>query len=259
MKKLTLTALALLAAFSSSAQAEEELRFGVDPTFAPFETKAPDGSLQGFDIDLGNAICQQLQVKCTWVQSSFDGLIPALQARKFDAILSGMSMTDKRREQVMFSDMIYNLPSALLTPKGSTLLPNVESLKGKRVAVSQGSTQENFVKEQWAPKGVDMVSYQNESEIYPDLIAGRLDAVFINAVAAESGFLNTPAGADYKIAGEPMYDKHYFGNGTGIALRKDDNKHAEQINQALAELHKNGTYNKMMKQYFSFDIYKQPE
>ena len=259
MKKLTVTALALLAAFSFSTQAAEELRFGVDPTFTPFESKAPDGSLQGFDIDLGNAICQQMQVKCTWVQTSYDGIIPALQARKFDAILSGMAMTEKRRQQVLFTDMLYNVPSALLAPQESKLLPDVAALKGKHVGVAQGTTQEAFAKSVWESAGVQVVSYQNEAEIYPDLAAGRLDAVFINAAAAETGFLKTPQGAGYHIAGEPMYDQKYFGEGIGIGLRKDDAARAEKINQVLKELHKNGTYDVLAKKYFSFDVYKRPE
>ncbi|MBK0032914.1 ABC transporter substrate-binding protein [Erwinia sp. S43] len=259
MKKLTLTALALLAAFSASSQAAETLRFGVDPTFTPFESKAADGSLQGFDIDLGNAVCQHMQVKCVWVQTAYDGIIPALQARKFDAILSAMAMTDKRRQQVLFTDMIYNVPSALLTSKASKLLPDAAVLKGKTVGVAQGTTQEAFAKSVWETQGVQVVSYQNEAEIYPDLASGRLDATFINAAAAETGFLKTPQGAGYHIAGEPMYDQKYFGEGIGIGLRKDDTARVEKINQALAELHKNGTYDKLAKKYFSFDVYKRPE
>ena len=78
----------------------KEIRFGVDPTFAPFEWKDPQGKLAGFDIDLGNAICQQLQAKCVWVESNFDGIIPALKARKFDAILSGMYMTESAKRRL---------------------------------------------------------------------------------------------------------------------------------------------------------------
>lgn len=259
MKKLTLTAVVLLAGFSTTAFAADELRFGVDPTFTPFESKAPDGSLQGFDIDLGNAICQQMQVKCVWVQTAYDGIIPALQARKFDAILSAMAMTEKRRQQVQFTDMIYNVPSALLTKKTSQLQPDAAALKGKSVGVAQGTTQEAYAKAVWAPQGVQIVSYQNEGEIYPDLASGRIDATFINAAAAETGFLKTPQGVDYHIAGEPMYDQKFFGDGIGIGLRKEDTARVEKINQALAKLHKNGVYDALAKKYFSFDVYKMPE
>ena len=120
-KSLSLALLFSLTTVSHAALAQQTLRFGVDPTFPPFEFKAADGSLHGFDVDLGNAICAQAKVKCQWVQMGFDSSIPALQAKKFDAILSAMSMTDKRRQQVAFSDMLYNTPSALLAPAASTL------------------------------------------------------------------------------------------------------------------------------------------
>jgi lysine/arginine/ornithine transport system substrate-binding protein len=120
-----------LTACTQVALAQQTLRFGVDPTFPPFESKAADGSLQGFDIDLGNAICAQAKVKCQWVEMGFDSSIPALQAKKFDAILSAMSMTDKRRQQVAFSDMLYNTPSALLAPSASKLTTDIASCAGK--------------------------------------------------------------------------------------------------------------------------------
>ncbi len=106
-----------MASTSALAEGGKEIRFGVDPTFAPFEWKDPQGKLAGFDIDLGNAICQQLQAKCVWVESNFDGIIPALKARKFDAILSGMYMTEKRKAQIAFSDKLYNGPVFLVARK----------------------------------------------------------------------------------------------------------------------------------------------
>jgi lysine/arginine/ornithine transport system substrate-binding protein len=255
MKKIALSALVLLACASSSAFAAESLRFGVDPTFPPFESKAPDGSLQGFDIDMGNAICHQMKVKCVWVQTGYDGIIPALQARKFDAILSAMAMTDKRRQQVAFTDMLYNTPSALVTKKDSGLKPDAESLKGKSVGVAQGTTQETYAKAVWAGTGINVVSYPNQEEIWPDLASGRVDATLTSAASAETGFLKSPQGKDYQISGDTLYDKKYFGEGVGIGLRKDDRARVEKINAALAELHKNGTYDQLAKKYFSFDVY----
>ncbi|MBP2169414.1 lysine/arginine/ornithine transport system substrate-binding protein [Erwinia toletana] len=259
MKKIALSVLLALTTVSHAAFAETQLRFGVDPTFPPFESKAADGSLQGFDIDMGNAICQQLQVKCVWVQTGYDGIIPALKARKFDAILSAMSMTDKRREQVAFSDRLYITPSALITRKNSGLSPDIATLKGKVIGVAQGTTQESYAQSLWAPKGIQVVSYPNQEEIYPDLASGRVDATFTNAASAATGFLKSPQGQDFAISGKALYDDKWFGEGVGIGLRKDDEQHRQMINSALAELHKNGTYDKLAKKYFTFDIYRKPE
>lgn len=253
-KSLSFALLLSLSAFSHLSFAEQTLRFGVDPTFPPFESKASDGSLQGFDIDIGNAICAQAKVKCQWVQIGFDGSIPALQAKKFDAILSAMSMTNKRREQVAFSDMLYNTPSALLTPADSKLTADISTLRGKTIGVAQGTIQETYAKTKWASQGVNVVSYPNQMEVYPDLVAGRLDASVANAVSAEQGFLGSPEGKGFTIKAT-LVDKTIFGDGVGIALRKDDEANLKLINSALAALHANGTYDQLAKKYFKFKVY----
>ncbi|AJA71124.1 transporter substrate-binding domain-containing protein [Pantoea eucrina] len=248
--------LALLLSYCAiqSAAAQQTLRFGVDPTFPPFESKASDGSLQGFDIDLGNAICAQAKVSCKWVQIGFDGSIPALQAKKFDAILSAMSMTEKRREQVAFSDMLYVTPSALITPADSALTDDIATLRGKNIGVAQGTIQETYAQTYWAPKGVSVVSYPNQMEIYPDLVAGRLDGTLANAVSADQGFLNTAEGKEY-VNKVTLTDKAVLGNGVGIGLRKDDVANLKLINAALAELHRNGTYDRLAQKYFKYKVY----
>ena len=255
MKKIASCGLLLLlGAFTQWANAEQTLRFGVDPTFPPFESKASDGTLQGFDIELGNAICAQAKVKCQWVETEFDGSIPALQAKKFDAILSAMSMTDKRRQQVAFSDLLYNTPSALLTPAGSKLTADISSLRGKTIGVAQGTIQETYARTKWASQGANIVTYDNQMDVYPDLVAGRLDASVANAVSAEQGFLGTPEGKKFMIKAL-LTDKNILGNGVGIALRKSDIADLKLINNALAELHANGTYDRLTKKYFKFKVY----
>lgn len=259
MKKRLLSAcLAGLLGFCGTAAAQQTLRFGVDPTFPPFEYKAPDGALQGFDIDLGNAICHQAKVQCQWVQIGFDGIIPALQAKKFDAILSAMSMTDKRRQQVAFSDMVYNTPSALVAPKGSGLTADIATLKGKNIGVAQGTIHESWANEKWAPADVHVVAYPNQEELWPDLVTGRLDGTLTNAVSADEGFLSRDQGKGYAIVAT-LVDKKFFGEGVGIGLRKDDKANLALINQALAELHKNGEYDRLTKKYFHFNVYPNKE
>src|ERR1700733_5057477 len=118
MKRLILVLTFVLASvivWSSAVSAKDwkVIRFGVDPSYPPFESKAPDGSLIGFDIDLGKALCAKLNAHCVWVENDFDGMIPALQARKIDAILSDMSVTDKRRQQIEFTNKISNSPTRM--------------------------------------------------------------------------------------------------------------------------------------------------
>jgi len=255
MKKLAIAVVLTLAANGVYAKEAKVLRFGVDPTYAPFESKAPDGKLVGFDIDIGNAICDKLQAKCGWVETSFDGIIPALKARKFDGILSSMSVTEKRQEQIAFTDKINNVPPRLVAKKGATILPTAESLKGKRVGMEQGSTQEAYARAYWEPKGVAVTTYQNQDQVYQDLVAGRLDASLQSSVQADLGFLKTATGRDYAFAGPALHDPKTLGVGAAIGLRKEDNDLRLQINKAIAEMLKDGTYQRISKKYFSFDIY----
>lgn len=119
----------------------------------------------------------------------------------------------------------------------------------------QGSTQEAYANDIWRSKGVDVVAYANQDLIYSDLTAGRLDAALQDEVAASEGFLKQPAGKDYAFAGPSVKDKKYFGDGTGVGLRKDDAELKAAFDKALADLRQDGTYDKMAKKYFDFNVY----
>ena len=250
MKKLVLS-LSLVLAFSSATAAfaaiPQNIRIGTDPTYAPFESKNSQGELVGFDIDLAK--------QCTFVENPLDALIPSLKAKKIDAIMSSLSITEKRQQEIAFTDKLYAADSRLVVAKNSDIQPTVESLKGKRVGVLQGTTQETFGNEHWAPKGIEIVSYQGQDNIYSDLTAGRIDAAFQDEVAASEGFLKQPVGKDYKFGGPSVKDEKLFGVGTGMGLRKEDNELREALNKAFAEMRADGTYEKLAKKYFDFDVY----
>ncbi|MCG5075142.1 ABC transporter substrate-binding protein [Paraburkholderia tagetis] len=254
MNKMLVCLALSVAAFSAHAKALNELRFGVDPTYAPFESKAPDGKLVGFEIDLGNEICRRLQTKCVWVETAFDGIIPALQGRKFDAIMSAMSVTPKREAQVAFSTMLFRTPSGLIGPRGSRLEPTIATLKGKNIGVAQGSTQEAYAKAYWAPAGVNVVSYANQELVYTDLRAGRLDATLTDMISGSDGFLKTPQGHDYGFLGAPVNDAKTLGAGAAIGFRKSDTALRAMIDQAIGDMIKDGTYQKIERRYFEFDV-----
>ncbi|MFM0188007.1 ABC transporter substrate-binding protein [Paraburkholderia nemoris] len=241
---------------AAAADTIKQIRFGVDSSYPPFESKTPSGELAGFDIDLGNAICAKLNAKCVWVENSFDGMIPALQARKFDAINSSMSKNEQRLKVIDFTSKLYAPIEALIVKKGSPLVATAESLKGKRVGVLQGSTQETYARKYWGDKGVDVVPYQTQDLIWPDLIAGRVDAAMAFAPQADAGFLKTPPGKDFVFAqGPAIKDDSIFGPGVSIGVRKDDTALRDAINGAIDSLRKDGTYDKIAKKYFNFNIY----
>ncbi|WP_160107329.1 ABC transporter substrate-binding protein [Pseudomonas izuensis] len=256
MYKKVASALTLASLFVAlGVQAEPTLRFGVDPSYPPFEKKMPDGSLSGFDIDLGEAICANLQVKCVWVEQNFDSMIPALKARKFDAILSAFSATPVRRQQVDFTNKIYVAPSALIAKTDSGILPDDDSLNGKSVGVIQGSLQEAYAKSVWAPKGARIQSYQTQDQIFQDLITGRLQASFQAAVQGDIGLLQTPRGAGYAFAGPPITDKSIIGDGVAIGVRKGQDDLVQKINASIVAIRQSGEYDKIASRYFSFNVY----
>ncbi|KEA50064.1 MULTISPECIES: lysine/arginine/ornithine ABC transporter substrate-binding protein ArgT [Mangrovibacter] len=247
--------LGLTAASSVFAAIPKDIRIGTDPTYAPFSSKDASGKLVGFDIDLGDAMCAKMHAKCTWVSSDFDALIPSLKAKKIDAIISSLSITEKRQQEIAFSEKLYAADSRLIAAKGSPIQPTLASLKGKHVGVLQGSTQEAYANEKWRPQGVDVISYQTQDLIYSDLVAGRLDAAFQDEVAASEGFLKQPAGKDFAFAGPSVKDKKYFGDGTGVGLRKEDADLKAAFDKAFDEVRKDGTYDKLAKKYFDFNVY----
>lgn len=258
MKKLALSfslVLALASASSVFAATPQKVRIGTDPTYAPFESKNAQGELVGFDIDLAKELCKRIQAQCTFVENPLDALIPSLKAKKIDAIMSSLSITEKRQQEIAFTDKLYAADSRLVVKKGSPVTPDLATLKGKRVGVLQGTTQETYGNEHWAPKGIEIVSYQGQDNIYSDLTAGRIDAAFQDEVAASEGFLKQPAGKDFDFAGPSVKDKKFFGDGTGVGLRKDDVELKAAFDKALAELRADGTYDKMAKKYFNFNVY----
>ncbi len=246
---------ALAAAGSAFAAVPKNIKIGTDPTYAPFESKNASGQLVGFDIDLAKELCKRIQAQCTFVESDFDALIPSLKAKKIDAIISSLSITEKREQEIAFTDKLYAANARLIAKTGTTITPTLDALKGKRVGVLQGSTQEAYANAMWQPKGIDVVAYANQDLIYADLGAGRIDAAFQDEVAASEGFLKQPAGKGYVFAGPAVKDDKFFGVGTGMGLRKDETDLKAALDKAFADMRKDGTYNKYAKQYFDFNVY----
>lgn len=149
---------ALAYAGSAFAAVPKNIKIGTDPTYAPFESKNASGELVGFDIDLAKDLCKRIEAKCTFVESDFDALIPSLKAKKIDAIISSLSITEKRQQEIDFTDKLYAANARLIAKAGNPITPTLDSLRGKRVGDLQGSTQEAYANAMWQPKGVDVVA-----------------------------------------------------------------------------------------------------
>jgi len=144
MKTLSsLLAAAVIAALTVSmpalAKDANVLRLGIDPTYPPMDVKMPDGTVTGFDVDLANEICRRIAMHCQWVEMEFSGMIPALQARKIDAIISSMAITEKRMQQIAFSTKLFQFKSRLIAKTGAPVTVSAEGLRGKRIGVQSGT------------------------------------------------------------------------------------------------------------------------
>lgn len=244
------TALALLFSVSALAAADpprREIRFAIAAQFPPFQSRNPQGQLVGLHIELGNALCQQLNVRCTWVDQVLVENFPALEARQFDAIM-GIAPTSQRRRWVSFTENLYPFTTRLVARKKSGLVPTARSLKGKRVGVLLGSNREAFARSKWAPEGVIIKSFWLNTELVRSLIAGDIDATLQGAVEIRRVLLDTEQGQDFDFQG-PAVSAELLGDGVAIALRKTDTTLRNDLNRALEELMQNGEYWRILEPY----------
>ena len=247
-------ALSLLAS-SNLFAAEKTLRIGIEAAYPPFAFKTPDGKISGFDYDIGNALCAQMQVKCQWTEQEYDGLIPSLKVNKIDAALSSITITEERKRSVDFTHKYYFTSARLAMKAGTQVDDQYQSLKGKRIGVQRATTTDRYVSEVLAPKGVEIVRYTSNEEIFMDLVSGRLDGVFADTIPLEQGFLLTSKGEGYAFVGPELKDPKYVGEGAGIAVRKGNTQLVSELNKAIDEIRSNGEYQKIQAKYFKSDIY----
>ncbi|MEE9328357.1 MAG: ABC transporter substrate-binding protein [Cocleimonas sp.] len=254
-KRLTITSVTLSFCLLLSAQAfaKDTVKIGVEGAYPPFSKTTKDGKLEGFDIDIAHALCKKMDVECTLVKQDWDGIIPALLARKYDAIVASMSMTDERKEKVAFTNHYYKSPARFIHKKGVPFEISKTGLKGKSVGVQRGTVSDKFITGEFG-EDVDIKRYGTQEEAYLDLNAGRAEFVFADAFVLLE-FINSDKGKDYEFVGGSYSDQKYFGDGIGIALRKKDTELTEKFNKAIAGIREDGTYDTIRKKYFDFEIF----
>ncbi|MGC6368828.1 transporter substrate-binding domain-containing protein [Pseudomonas sp. K2I15] len=236
-----------VAAAAANDQPRREIRFAVAAQFPPFQSRNQQGQLAGLNIELGNALCIQLNVRCTWVDQILVENFPALEARQFDAIM-GMAPTSKRRQRVSFTNDLYPITTRLVARKTSGLKPSTRSLKGKRVGVLVGSNREAFALSKWAPRGVIVKAFWRNDELIRSLLAGDIDATLQGTVEIREALLDTAEGQVFDFLG-PAVTTELLGNGVAIALRKPDTALRSALNCALEQLMQSGEYQRIVLPY----------
>jgi arginine/ornithine transport system substrate-binding protein len=246
------SAIAFLVSPNLAAQSKK-IRIGVEGAYPPFSQIDPSGKLSGFDIDIANALCAEMKAECSLVQQAFDGMIPALQTKKIDAVIASMSITEERKRAVDFSDKYYHTPARFVMKKGAGLEATPAGLKGKKIGVQRATIHDRYATDFF--KTSSIVRYTKQDDAFLDLTAGRADAALVDIIAAQQGFLKTAQGKNFEFNGPVYDDPKYFGVGAGVAMRKGDTALRTEFNRAIAAIRTNGVYKKIQDRYFDFDVY----
>jgi polar amino acid transport system substrate-binding protein len=228
---------------ASSAWADIKLGVAAEP-YPPFTSKDTTGKWVGWEVDFMNALCADIGEKCAIEEVAWDGIIPALQAKKFDAILASMAITDKRKQVINFSDMYYVSAPVLIAAKNDDKDITPDHLKGKTIGVQVSTIHAAYAQKYYQPVGATVKTYETQDQANTDLAAGRLDYVLADGVALDS-FLSSDAGGCCEIKGAVPYDVEVFGPGVGLGLRKDDTDLQQKLNKGIADIAGNGTLEKI--------------
>jgi len=240
MKHRTLCAALACLALPLVGHAAEPLRIAADATYPPFEYTDASGAVVGFDIDVTKAACAEMKTECVLVNQPWDGLIPGVQAHKYDAIVS-MNISAERLKVVSFSQPFYYMYNSFVGHTGTKPDVSPTALKGKIIAVQRGSTQDRFITDTYG-KTATVKRYINAQDPMMEMANGRADFTFGNTAQLKRGFLDTPKGQGFGFIG-PTFDGRkdkVLGEGMAFVVRKDNTELANRFSQAIATLKQKG-------------------
>jgi octopine/nopaline transport system substrate-binding protein len=249
----------------------DKIRIGTEGAYPPWNSKDESGKLIGFEVELAYTLCRYIGEQCTIVEQDWDGMIPALIMRKFDAIMAGMSITAERQKAISFSQGYADEVASLAVMKGSSLesldtpaginltKPNAAAKKalktltaalaGKTVCVQTATIHQNFLDSGDVGK-VNVRTYKTQDEVNLDLASGRCDAALAAAVAFSD--YAEKSGKSVVLTG-PTFSGGAFGNGVGVGIRKDDTELLKKFNAAINKARKNGDISRIATKWFGFD------
>jgi len=280
MRKLTtlLAAAAFATGVATAASAADwgkgsEVRIATEGAYAPWNYTDSSGNLVGFEVDLYQDLCARMEVKCTLVQQAWEGIIPALQAGKYDAIMAGMSITDKRKEVITFSRSYAATPAVFVVKsdgpfagfstdvdavtmsdiddaENAAIAKVKEAFAGKTVGVQIATTHENFLNE-FVAGDVTVKTYDTQENLDLDLQAGRVDAA-LAAMSYWKPLLEKDTGKGLEMVG-PGFTGGPFGNGVGAGIRQEDQALADMFSVAIDAAIADGTLSKLAVKHFGFD------
>jgi arginine transport system substrate-binding protein len=246
MKKILLALISFLFCNLLYAAPIKTIRFAMEATYPPFEFIDESGQIKGFDIDVANALCKQLNAQCTFSNQSFNSLIPSLKIGKFDALISSLGVTPERLKQVSFTNPYYEPSGSFVAPAAKRY--KLSDIADKTIAVQQSSTFEKYLQDKYKDR-VIIKTYGSVQDAFLDLVSGRVDMVLVDTPIALD-WLKQKNAQGYVIVQKPVVDPKYFGTGYGIAVNRGNTELLNALNAALAAIKADGTYNKITEKYF---------
>lgn len=249
------TAAALGVALSASAAnaAWEKVVIASEGAYPPFNMMDENGKLTGFDIEFAEELCKTAKIECEIVAQDWDGMIPGLLAKKYDAIIAQMSITEERKRSIDFSDYYSNTPAVFVGKDGMSITAYKDgeviedALDGMVIGVQRSTTHANFLEDNYP--NVEIRMYDTQDNALLDLTSGRVDATLADTGTLQA-WVESEDGKGYGMVSNQFAPTEWFGEGAGIGIRKEDQDLKEIFNKALAEMIANGSYEKLNKKYF---------
>ena len=249
----------------------DKIKIGTEGAYPPWNSKDASGKLIGFEVELAYTLCRYIGQQCEIVEQDWDGMIPALIMRKFDAIMAGMSITAERQKAISFSQGYADEVASLAVMKGSdlegmdtpeginltlggsgvkkTLKTLTGALAGKTVCTQTATIHQNFLESGDVGK-INLRTYKTQDEVNLDLASGRCD-VALAALVAFTDYAEK-SGKPVVLVG-PTFSGGAFGNGVGVGIRKDDTELLKAFNKAIEKARKNGDISRIATKWFGFD------
>ena len=255
MKKLVkLIACAAVVAMPLAASAADPIHFGVaaEP-YPPFAEKSSDGEWHGFEIDLIHDLCKRMATECVIDEVAWDGIIPALLAKKIDVIFASMSITEERQKQIAFSDAYYDTPVGIAAPESMEITLSKEGMEGKAIGVQVSTVSSAYLDKYYAAVA-DVRHYDTQDSVNADLEAGRIDMMMADATAVDAFVKSDGAKAAGLVKKMEVPHDPLFGNGVGAGLRKEDTELKAKLDTAIEAMLATPEYEQLSEKYFGFSV-----
>lgn len=242
-KKWILVLLSVSLLVASPALGADKIRIATEGAYSPFNYVNPQGKLEGFDVDIANALCETMKAECTLVTQDWDGIIPALLAKKFDAIVASMAVNEKRKQAIAFTNAYYYSVASYVVRKESQFADKPEALHHKTIGVQRATIHEETIKQMFGDK-VTIKTYDTNENCILDLKNKRLDAMIASRPLMAHYIARNPDAGFAFLLGK------YNPVEAAIGLRKEDKDLLAKFNAALDTIIQNGTYDKISKKWF---------